>query len=323
MKTFSIILATLAGLLLGALSGRYVTDLWLFHTAASFQVHGAAGAFAAAAIAFILLRSLANAALMIIAAAIGIHGYMMLSDFRQPTLQDYGNPPAIRVLSINIMGDNLANSARIADYIIGSGADVVMIQESAPIGPQIDRMKLTYPYRLGCGAKTITCDSSLWSKTPLLAGEVYTASPIYRDRLMIASIDFGGKRINFANVHLTKPYFDNFHAIELKKIRERMSNYAASQPGPFVLAGDLNASILTPDVRNFLAASYLMTADREPHTWPAAYPALGTAIDHVFVSSPLRINTLTTTPDPLGSNHYGLIAEIILIDPTASYPDRR
>ena len=51
--------------------------------------------------------------------------------------------------------------------MIASGAGVVMIQESAPLGPHIDRIKQTYPYRLGCGAQTITCDQSLWSKTPM------------------------------------------------------------------------------------------------------------------------------------------------------------
>jgi len=323
MKTLSTMFATLAGLLLLALAGRYVSSSWLFYTFASFQIQGALAAFAIATFALLLHRNLMTLALTIAAAAIGLHGYIMLGDFRQPTLLDYGNPPSIRLLSINIMGDNAANGARIADYIVGSGADVVMIQESAPIGPQIDRIKVTYPYRLGCGAKTITCDSSLWSKTPFVAGEVFTASPIYRDRLMIASIDFGGKVVNFANVHLTKPYFDNMHAVELKKVRERMADHATSYPGPYIVAGDFNASILTPDVRDFLAQTSLMTAEREPHSWPVDYPLAGAAIDHVFVGGPLRIDTLATTPDPLGSNHFGLIADIIRIDPMASYPDRR
>ena len=323
MKTLSIISATLAGLLLLGLAGRYVSESWLFYTFGSFQIQGAIAALAIALVAFLLHRHLVTFGLMVAAIAIGLHGYVMLGDFRQPTLLDYGNPPSIKLLSINIMGDNAANGAKIADYILGSGADVVMIQESAPIGPQIDRMKVIYPYRLGCGAKTVTCDSSLWSKTQFVAGEVYTASPIYRDRLMIASISFGGQVVNFANVHLTKPYFDNMHAVELKKIRERLADYATAQPGPYVLAGDFNASILTPDVRSFLSSTSLMTADHEPHTWPVGFPAIGTAIDHVFVSDPLRIDRLAATPDPIGSNHYGLLADIIRIDPTASYPERR
>jgi endonuclease/exonuclease/phosphatase (EEP) superfamily protein YafD len=319
MKTLSTILGTLAALLILALLGRYLTSIWLFYTPASFQIQGAAGAFVIAALAFLFHRSVVNIGLMAIAAGIGIHGYQMLHDFRQPALQEYGDTPTFKLLSINIMGDNTANGGKIADYIIGSGADVVFIQESAPIGPQIDRMKVVYPYRLGCGAKTITCDSSLWSKTQLVTGDVYTASPIYRDRLMIASIEFGGKLINFANVHLTKPYFDTMHAVELKKISERLDQLK----GPLVLAGDFNGSILMPDVRGFLTHNKLMTYEWEPHTWPVDYPAIGAAIDHVFVTDPLRINALTQVPDPIGSNHFGLMAEVFLIDPTATYEDRK
>lgn len=319
MKTLSTILGTLAGLLILALAGRYVSSSWLFYTFGSLQIQAAVIAFVVACAAFLLGNRVVNGLLMLAAAAIGIHGFSMLKEFSQPILQDYGKPAGVTMLSINIMGDNTANGAKIADFILGSGADVVLIQESAPIGPEIDRIKVTYPYRLGCGAKTITCDSSLWSKTPLVTGDVYTASPIYRDRLMIASVDVGGVMFNFANVHLTKPYFDNMHAVELKKISERLG----AVQGPLVVAGDFNASILTPDVRGFLARNKLMAAGLEPHTWPVNYPALGMAIDHVFVRDPLRIERLTRIDDPLGSNHFGLMAEIILIDPTATYPDHR
>jgi endonuclease/exonuclease/phosphatase (EEP) superfamily protein YafD len=65
-----------------------------------------------------------------------------------------------------------------------------------------------------------------------------------------------------------------------------------------------------------------MTFDDEPNTIPVDAPALGLAIDHVFVRDPLRIETLTREADPLGSNHFGLIADLVLIDPTASYPPR-
>lgn len=191
----------------------------------------------------------------------------------------------------------------------------MFIQESAPIGPEIPRIKAVYPYRLGCGAKTITCDSSLWSKQPLLTADVITASPIYRDRLMIASIQLQGQTVNFVNVHLTKPYFDNFHDIELREITEALSRIK----GPVVLAGDFNTTILTRDMRRFLTETKLMTDFEEPNTIPVAAPAIGLAIDHVFVSEYLKIVSLKRVPDPLGSNHFGLIADMLWYDPTATY----
>lgn len=322
MKTLSTIVGTCAFLLLGLLAGRYVSGHWLFFTPASFQIQGAALAAALSALAWLLNRSAVASLLVIAALALGGHGYMMLGDFRQPApLPPPSYPANFKVVSFNIMGDNsFDNGGRIADAIIGSGADVVMIQESAPLGPHIDRIKIAYPYRLGCGAETITCDQSLWSKVPLASGAVKTASPLYRDRLMLASIDIGGKRVNFANVHLTKPYFDNIHAIELKRVREEMDAFAAANPAPFVVAGDYNASILTPDVRRFVTEAKLMTAEKEPETWPVDAPKAGMAIDHVFVQGELRFRTLARLPETFGSNHFGLTAEIWYQDPTASYP---
>jgi endonuclease/exonuclease/phosphatase (EEP) superfamily protein YafD len=317
MKSISVALGTIAALVLAAIAARYVTGFWLFATFASLQLQGAAFAFAVSLLSFLFYRHWVNLGLMIAAALLGAHGYTMLGEFQQ-SLDNYDGMPAIKLLSINIEGNNDANSKRIADYVIGSGADVVFIQESAPIGPEIPRIKAVYPYRLGCGAQTITCDSSLWSKRPLLTGQVITASPIYRDRLMIASIDFAGKPVNFVNVHLTKPYFDNFQDTELWKIKEAINRL----DGPVVLAGDFNASILTRGIRKFLTETRLRTFEKEPNTIPVKAPAIGLAIDHVFARDPLKINVLTRVPDPLGSNHFGLIAELVVIDPTASYPPR-
>ncbi|MGV3550074.1 endonuclease/exonuclease/phosphatase family protein [Rhizobium sp.] len=322
MKNLSIITGTIAFLLICALAGRYVSGHWLFYTFASFQIQGAALAAVLATVAWLLHRN-AVAGLMVIAAvAIGVHGYVMLGDFRQATpAPPPGYPADFKVVSLNIMGDNsFDNGGRIADAMIASGADVIMIQESAPLGPHIDRIKAVYPYRLGCGAQTITCDTSLWSKTPMVAGEVKTASPLYRDRLLLASIMVAGKRVNFANVHTTKPYFDNIHAIELKRATELMADFASRNPAPFFVAGDYNASILTPDVRRFMTENKLMTAPSEPATWPVAAPAIGMAIDHMFVADPLRFKSLQALPETYGSNHFGLVAEIWYQDLTITYP---
>ncbi|MBL0372004.1 endonuclease/exonuclease/phosphatase family protein [Rhizobium sp. KVB221] len=315
MKSVSIVIGTLAALAVAALAGRYATGSWIFYTIASLQIQGAVAAFALAAISFGFYRHALNLALMVVAILIGAHGYIMLGEFRQPAPLDPAAKPLFRLLSINIMGDN-PQGVKVADYIIGSGADVVFIQESAPIGPHIDRIKVVYPYRLGCGAQTITCDQSLWSKRPLAEGKVITASPIYRDRLMIATIDFDGRPVNFVNVHLTKPYFDNFHAYELRRIQKSI----APLKGPMILAGDFNASILTPDIRGFLKSTYLMTAEKEPQTWPVKATWAGMAIDHVFVRDALRFKSLARVEETLGSNHYGLIADVLWQDDTATYP---
>ena len=318
MKNFSIVIGTCAFILLCALAGRYVSGHWLFFTFASFQIQGAVLAAGIAALAWLCHRNAVASLLVIASLGIGAHGYSMLSDHRQPAPMPPQSWPAdLKVLSFNIMGDNsFDNGGRIADMIIASGADVVMIQESAPLGPHIDRIKQTYPYRLGCGAETMTCDQTLWSKRPFLSQLVKTASPIYRDRFLMASIDVRGRRVYLANTHLTKPYFDNMHAIEAKLIADLVNG----TDGPMVLAGDFNASILTPDVRKFLDDTKLMTAQSEPTTWPVGLETAGTAIDHMFVRDQMRFKSLTRLSDTFGSNHHGLVAELWLQDPSITYP---
>lgn len=318
MKNLSIIIGTCAFLLLCALVGRYVSGHWLFFTFASFQIQGALVAAGIAAIAWLLHRNAIASLIVIASLAVAGHGYVMLGEYRQPAPMPPQSWPAdLKVLSFNIMGDNsFENGGKIADTMIASGADVVMIQESAPIGPHIDRIKQVYPYRLGCGAGTMTCDQSLWSKQPFLSEFVKTASPIYRDRFLMASIEFRGQRVYFANIHLTKPYFDNMHAIELKFITDLVN---ATQ-GPMVLAGDMNASVLTPDIRKFLGDTKLMTAETEPTTWPVGLETVGMAIDHMFVRGQMRFRSLARLPQTFGSNHHGLVAELWLQDPTITYP---
>lgn len=319
MKSISLVLGTLATIVLALVAARYVSGWWLFWTFASMQIHLAIVAFVLGLLSFIFRRHILNVLIMLAAIAIAGHGFVMLGEFRQPALENYGDIPTAKLLSLNIEGDNsFANGKKIADYMISSGADVIFIQESAPLFPELARISVAYPYRLGCGNFTITCDSSVWSKKPFVNSLVKTASPIYRDRLQIASIEFGGKVINFANVHLTKPYFDNFQAIELKKITEWLDKVQ----GPLVLEGDFNSTVLNPVVQRFIRDRKLMTVDNEPATIPVQLPQLGMAIDHLFVQDPMRITSLKRVPDPIGSNHFGLMSEVTLIDPTASYPPK-
>lgn len=312
MKTTATTLGTIAFLMLCAFFGRYISDHWIFLTFSSFQAQGAALAASLALLSWTLRRNVAMFLILVASVAIACHSYFMLGDLEAPrSSQVQDDVVSFKMITFNILGDNSsANGSRIADYLIGSGADVVLIQESAPLGRSIERLKTAYPYRLGCGALTVTCDQSLWSRAPLVASEVDTASPIYRDRLLIATIKIGTERVSFANVHTTKPYFDNIHAIELKQIDERLRAYSERNPGPIVVAGDFNASILTSDIRRFAAQQDLHTVGYEPATWPVAAPELGMAIDHILISNSLLFASLERIGDNFGSNHFGLDANI-------------
>jgi endonuclease/exonuclease/phosphatase (EEP) superfamily protein YafD len=299
----AIILSVLVTEVLLVLASRYVFDSWYLYIIHSVGLQIGLAMVAASLLALFLGRGFYNALLLAASIALSLHAWLMLGEFAQDA--GAGGQPVLKVISFNILGDNMKNSAAIADMLIASDADVLFLQESAPIGPQIPRLKAAYPYRLGCGAGTITCDLSLWSRRPLIDGRVQTISPLYRDRFMAAAIDVDGTMIQLVTAHLAKPYFDETHAVELKKLGDAIH----ATTGPLVLGGDFNASTLSPDVRKFLRQTGLKSASTEPATWPVRAVRLGVAIDHLFVRPPLSIASIRRLDSNFGSNHFGLVAE--------------
>ncbi len=305
-KTIAIVLSTLVTLALAVLLSRYAFDSWYFYIAYSIQVQAGAALVAAGILIFLIRPGIYSLLLIAAAGFATVDSWKMLGEFSQG---EAANGRAdLTVISFNILGDNNTNGAKIADMIVASGADVVFLQESAPIGPFIPQIKAAYPYRTGCGAGTVTCDLSLWSKHPFVTSDVLTASPLYRDRFMRATIQIGEQTVTLMTAHLSKPYFDAAHAIELKRI----GDYITASEGPLVLAGDFNVSLLAPDVQKMLRRTGMRNLTPEPATWPVEAIQFGIAIDHLFVRAPLQIKAIDRLPDHYGSNHFGLKAELSL-----------
>ncbi len=305
-RSIARVLSVLVTLALIVLFSRYVTDIWYLYIVYSVGVQIGLVLTAASLLILALKRSVFGWALVALSVFVTLHSWILLGEFGHAAPPNA--PIRLKLLTFNILGSNSLNGKGIADKIMASGADVVFLQESAPIGPHIDAIKTVYPYRTGCGVLTITCDLSLWSKRPFINAEVKTVSPLFRDRFMIASINIDGEVIHFATAHLSKPYFDEAHAVELKRIAKIIN---ATQ-GPFVLGGDFNAAVLALDLRKFLHSTGMNTFTREPNTWPVGAIRAGVAIDHIFVRQPLAITSLERLPDNLGSNHFGLMAEFTL-----------
>ncbi len=55
-----------------------------------------------------------------------------------------GTTPLFRLLSFNLLNDN-ENGAAIADYIVNSGADIVMVMEGGPLSRHRDKVFAAYP----------------------------------------------------------------------------------------------------------------------------------------------------------------------------------
>ena len=307
--TIYCVLCVLSTLTLGIVVARYATDLWLLAFFESLQTHISLFGIALALIALLFQRHWYAVFLVAVGVGLAVHSVVMLREY---TASPPTNPPAaaeavkqFKLLSFNIEDSNYENGARIADLIVGSKADVVEIFEAGPLQSQLQRIIDIYPYRIGCGVMTTDCDSLLLSKRPFRMQMMRSLGSLWDDRFILATIDMDGQPINFVTAHLSKPYFDEFHTVELDILAQLLKEVH----GPLILAGDFNASVIAPDMRPFLEETDLRHSFPEPATWPISGGAYGIAIDHVFARAPLQLNSVRQIEDAMGSNHYGLVTE--------------
>ncbi|MBO0130828.1 endonuclease/exonuclease/phosphatase family protein [Agrobacterium burrii] len=299
--------STMVAAVLFIASLRYVTDFWLLAFVTSFQLHIAIVCILLSCLVFWFTRDAVSALLVVWSLALAIHAIAMLMEF-STSANPASDARPFRLLSFNVLMDNGVNADAIADTILESGADAVYLFEAAALQSVLPRLEQTYPHRLGCYTGTPTCDLLILSKRPLLEGHFHSLSDLRRDRFAIASVDFDGTELTLAAGHITKPYFDDYHAHELDEISEILFRVT----GPLILAGDFNSASIAPDMRAFLAANDLKKAPWEPATWPTEAGRFGIAIDHIFAREPATLMKTTRLPDSLGSNHYGLMADFMI-----------
>ncbi|OWV79304.1 endonuclease [Rhizobium sp. R635] len=292
---------------------RYVTNFWLLSFIYSFQIHLGVIFVAAGLVILAVRRHVYGLALLLAALLLTAHGIIMLREFAG---EDRGadTAPLFRLMSFNVAIDNWKNSTAIADMVIASNADVVNLLEAKPLTFHLQRLFKVYPYHIGCDHGKDSCDTLLLSKRPFATRQVASIGSLRKDRLAVASVDFGGQTVNLVSAHLTKPYFDDYQAEELGDLDKALGSIS----GPLVLAGDFNSSSIAPGIQAFLRKQDLKTMAPEPATWPIAAGRFGIAIDHIFARAPLHLTSLKRLADNLGSNHSGLIAEFVLDGETAS-----
>lgn len=309
-KILSVAICVIVSLVMLAIGSRYLHPHWLLATLHSLQLHAAAACIAAMVFAFILYRNVF--ALLLLAGSIGLagHAVMMGQQYTAMATESDADAPSIRLLSFNILKENRANGETIARMIKASGADIVSIMEAEPLEPHLSQIGETYPYRIGCGILASNCDQVMFSKTPLERASIRSLSPLFVNRFILAETEIRGHKVNVAGIHTTKPYFDNFQTVELVKATLAMEE----MQGPLVLSGDFNASSLAPNMRSFFTRTGLRTASYEPPTWPVKLGIFGLPIDHVYVRPPMKIRSVSALPSAYGSNHAGLMAELVISD---------
>lgn len=281
-------------------------DSLRFHLAAALLVLVLALSFSGAHIrsgffAFILI------------AAVGQGALIVLDQQQARSFAKSGTTPLLKLVSFNLLQTNTGNGTRIADFLIGSGADVIYLMEAGPITAEMARLRQTYPYVAGCDTEP-ECTTVMLSKTPLENVRIRSMSPVWSHRLIVAETVIKGTRVNLVQAHMVKPYFDDLAEGEAWVLAQAIKPLT----GPVLLGGDFNAAAWSANIDNLRRRAGLVPPPNYPATWPVRLGPLGVPIDNVWTRGPAIITHVEAMDDAMGSNHRGLVAEVGLAAPAGA-----
>ncbi|NUP06820.1 MAG: EEP domain-containing protein [Polyangiaceae bacterium] len=241
-----------------------------------------------------------------------------------------GPATSLKVATYNVhgcVGRGGLKPERVADVIASLDCDVIGIQEidvHRPRSGAIDQLTLI-ARRLGYQAvfgPAWECDvngaygNAVLSRFPIVESCTHPL-PEHSGRrceprsLMEVRVETPRGEITVWNTHLGVRGFER--EAQGRALIDRAHEVLASDDAPLVLLGDLNARPGAPFMRalgHVLSDSRRASGARAP-TYPAWWPIL--ALDHIFVSSPLRVVDLRTDRTSLGavaSDHLPLAATV-------------
>ncbi|MEM7566579.1 MAG: endonuclease/exonuclease/phosphatase family protein [Pseudomonadota bacterium] len=213
----------------------------------------------------------------------------------------------LRVLTVNALVGN-RTPERLAEAIASGGYDLVAIQEGAALEDHYRRLGAVLPYQTGCEAGE-ACDLVLLSRRPL-EDLVWTPFETRSSRLLTASFRWEGVSIGLVSVHLTKPHHDEYQRFQTSRTIRAQHRL----PPDAIVVGDFNAAPWTGLLDWFRAATgFVHPAGYRP-TAPARAGVLGVPIDQVMVRGRVGVSRIAVLDDALGSNHFGVEADLFLRD---------
>ncbi len=256
-------------------------------------------------------RSLLAVMVMLISVGQGIlpivDGYQRRATIGGDTLA------TIKLLSFNVLANRDARDA--ADFIVSQAPDIAVIMETPGIEPYLDQIATVLPYRLGC-EKSASCDTTVFSRTPLTNTRMIKMPPFFRERLAVISTEIDGVPLSVVGIHLSKPYFDEAAWLELWSANKALE----SLTGRVIVAGDFNAAAWSDELVRFSDAAGLVPPPSHPSTWPVRAGDLGVPIDNMFTRGDLLIEQIEAPVDSYGSNHRPLVAQVSLRAAAAAQP---
>ncbi|MBU0581967.1 MAG: endonuclease/exonuclease/phosphatase family protein [Alphaproteobacteria bacterium] len=223
-----------------------------------------------------------------------------------------GDEPVYRLLQINLRFDN-REPEKVLSLIARERPDVVTLNEvSAMWAKKIALLEAAYPYRLVCTMDNYAGGVTILSLRPFAQGA--EGRCIDGGTFATATIDFGGRPLDIAAMHLHWPWpFDQAEQVA------GMTADLAGLPETVLLAGDLNATPWSAAAQQIAEAGGLRQVGPIGATWhyrllPEFLRFTGLPIDQVFAKGNVRVHSARRL-EPVGSDHLPVLVEFSLDPP--------
>ncbi|MDW6021155.1 endonuclease/exonuclease/phosphatase family protein [Mesorhizobium sp. BAC0120] len=221
---------------------------------------------------------------------------------------DAANGRAVyRLLQLNLRFDNKA-SEKVLSLIGRTKPDVITLEEvSVDWMPRIAAIAAMYPYSIVCDAPNRIGGNAVLSRRPFLDGA--PGRCLNEGALALADIDFGGRSLQVAALHLAWPW-PSHQSEQLQELRPDL----AALGNTALLAGDLNAATWSATVRRVEADAGLSHVAGIGPTWldrrlpDVLRPYIGLPIDQVFSKGDISILSARAL-DAVGSDHLPVLVE--------------
>lgn len=315
VKLFALNLQAATLLLLVASFGAYAgRGHKLLELLSHFRVQYLLGALACLA----LLLSLRSWSWAIVAALCCAVNLAHIVPRYLPASNDRDGAPAnsFKLMLANVNFDNTQHERFVA-CVTAERPDLLVVQEVDH--RWIEGMKpleAAYPFRVAAPVDGDGSGIALFSRLPLedarvinLGDEAEGVRPSITARVLL-----GGRFVSLLTIHPRAPIRAGHFELRNAQLADA-ARFAREMPEPRVFVGDLNTTVWSPYIADFLRDSNLRDARRGSGLLPTfpTFAPLGSPlmlpIDHCFVGEKVHVNAIRTGA-PTGSDHLPLIVEL-------------
>jgi len=226
----------------------------------------------------------------------------------------------LRIVVLNLRAAN-PHSDRILHFLRSSEADVLVLVEMTQQRMADLSLLQESPGQVFAASREDDFGLAIYSRLPM-TNEVILDLGEAGVPSIAADVQLGDRWVHLLATHPLPPGSAEYAAHRNEQLA-RIARHVRDQPGPVIVAGDLNVTPWSPFFGDLVRDSRLrpVTQGRGVFgSWPAALPVLRVPLDHCLVSPAFSVVNVRLG-SRVGSDHLPLVVDLVL--PSAAASDGR